>query len=168
MSLLNYRLLLYIWFTIQFFFSYENLPIFHQLLFTFLFFLLVKSGYAQETEEKIYHQEIRLDLFSTHFFTRNRSLIWSFHWPPIELGYCLFVNFYNRGKASLRIEYFEIASFYRLYFEKKPKLIKVFLHNPSLVLLIEEITKPLTIHFINLPNQLILALQLKLFWGESG
>ena len=103
------------------------------LISIFLLLLFSVKGYSQEVEEKIYHHEIRVDLFQLIFLPGIELTYERFIDPQSSLGVTAFVNFDEDLDQGYRYESFEISPFYRLYFEKKPKLIKVFSHNPLLV-----------------------------------
>ena len=65
--------------------------------FLFLFFLLlVKTGYAQETAEKTYRQEIHVDLFQLIFLPGIEVSYERFIDPQSSWGISGFINF-DRG-----------------------------------------------------------------------
>ena len=85
----------------------------------FFFLLFVKTGYAQEAEEKIHRQEIRLDLFQLIILPGIEVSYERFIDPQSSWGVSGFINFDGGLEQGYRFETFELSPFYRLYFQNK-------------------------------------------------
>ena len=89
------------------------------LISIILLLLFSVKGYSQEVEEKIYHHEIRVDLFQLIVLPAIELTYERFIDPQSSWGITVFVNFDN--SMDYRNENFEISPFYRLYFQKEAK-----------------------------------------------
>ncbi len=109
-------------------------PYFISSFLLFFFLLLVKTGYAQETEEKIYRQEIRVDLFQLIVLPGIEVSYERFIDPQSSWGVSGFINFDGGLEQGYRFETFELSPFYRLYFQNKQNSNEGFFVQPFLSL----------------------------------
>ena len=74
------------------------------LISIFLLLLFIFKGYSQEVEEKIYHHEIRVDLFQLIVLTEIELTYEHFIDPQSSWGVTAFFNF-DKGKGYPRINF---------------------------------------------------------------